>query len=88
MAYKLHELMKHVPGIAGEREGKPVTPHSPDVQRKLTLALDVQEGYTTEHGTPRSRRAEAQLAYDSYIEAEKAKDLGQVGLATEITLVD
>jgi hypothetical protein len=69
MVYKLHELTKRVPGVVGDQESKPVPRLSPAVQRELTLQLDLNEGFTTEYGTPKSHRAEVEMAARALREA-------------------
>lgn len=88
MSYKLSELKKQVPGVAGDRESKPVPALNSSIQRELNLRLDVIEGFTTEAGTPRSERASAQLAIDSLNVSKRVQGLGEVGLAGEISIVD
>lgn len=85
MTYKLHELKQRIPGVAGDRESKPVPPLSPDLQRKLNLTLAIQEGYSCEPGAepPRTMAARAQLAIDDFRRVETAQEIGQIGLAAD-----
>ena len=80
MAYKLSDLKKPVPGIVDIVPGGPTTPHSPGVQRRLDLAVAVHEGYLTDHGTPSSEAALAQIAIGEMHREVSFQELGHTAI--------
>lgn len=79
MAYTLSELKKQIPGVSGEIIPVTVPPLSPRLQRWLDLQIAVNEGLTTEHGTPSSHRAEQELARIAYLRLEKEQIQQSIG---------
>jgi hypothetical protein len=86
MAYKLHELKRKVPSVAGDAPSKPVPPLSPAVQRRLTHELNVNESFLREPGAdlPRIRDSKIALAAMEIRRSEQAHGIGQAAMEGSI----